>query len=143
MQSLHEHKSSFQVLITCLNSLIESMSFIWDGILSHNFEPMYEKLNNPCLTVLEQGIAKYVWLLILCWLCSPTGKAPAKKTGLKPLKTLNNSTASALRFLWCIETDPSFSKRSWRDDFLSLWIKGRYLSYDKFDYDTSKKVGNS
>ena len=58
-QSLHERKSGFQVLITCLDSLIESISFIWDGILSHNFEPMYDKLSNPWLTVLARGIAKY------------------------------------------------------------------------------------
>ena len=47
LQSLHEHKSGFQVLMTCLNSLIESISFIWDDILSHNFESMYDKLSNP------------------------------------------------------------------------------------------------
>ena len=47
LQSLHEHKSGFQVLMACLNSLIEYISFIWDGILSHNFEPMYDKLSNP------------------------------------------------------------------------------------------------
>ena len=40
LQSLHEHKSGFQVLMICLNLLIESISFIWDGIRSHNFEPM-------------------------------------------------------------------------------------------------------
>ena len=47
LQSWHEHKSGFQVLMTCLNSLTESISFIWDGMLSHNFEPMYDKLSNP------------------------------------------------------------------------------------------------
>ena len=47
LQSLHEHKSGFQVLMTCLNSLIESISFIWNGILFRNFEPMYDKLSNP------------------------------------------------------------------------------------------------
>ena len=55
---MHEHKSGFEVLMTCLNSLIKSISFIWDGILSHNFEPMYDKLSNPWFTVLAQGIAK-------------------------------------------------------------------------------------
>ena len=84
------------------------------------YEPMYDKLSNPWLTVLAQGIAKYEWFLILYWLCCLTGKASAKITGLNPLKTLNNSTASVLRFLWCIETDSSFSKRSSKDDFLSL-----------------------
>ena len=39
--------------------------------------------------------------------CRLTGKASAKITGFNPLKTLNNS-ASVLRFLWSIETDPSF-----------------------------------
>ena len=58
LQSRHECKSGFQVLMTRLNSLIECISFIWDGILSHSFETMYDKLSNP-LTVLEQGIAKY------------------------------------------------------------------------------------
>ena len=56
---LHERKSGFQVLMTCLDSLMESISFIWDGILSHNFEPMYDKLPNPWLTDLARGIAKY------------------------------------------------------------------------------------
>ena len=36
--------------MTCLNSLIEFIFFIWDGILSHNFEPRYGKLSNPWLT---------------------------------------------------------------------------------------------
>ena len=57
LQSLNEHKSGFQLLMTCLNSLMESISFIWDGILLHNFEPMYDKPSNPWLTVLERGIA--------------------------------------------------------------------------------------
>ena len=48
-----------------LNSLIDSISFIWDGILSHNFEPMYDNLSNPWLTILARGIAKYEWFLIL------------------------------------------------------------------------------
>ena len=47
LQSLHEHKSGFHVLMTCFNSLIEPIPFIWDGIPSHNFEPMYDKLSNP------------------------------------------------------------------------------------------------
>ena len=111
---LHEHKSGFQVLMTCLNSVI---SFIWDGILSHNFESMYDKLSNPWLTVLARSIAQYELFLILYWLCCLTGKVSSKITGLKPLKTLNNSTASVLRFLWCIETDPSFSKRSLKHVF--------------------------
>ena len=49
----------FQLLITCLNSLIESVSFLRDGMLSHNFEPMYDKHSNPWLTVLARGTAKY------------------------------------------------------------------------------------
>ena len=63
LQSLHERKSGFQVLITCLNSLIES--FVWNGTLSHNFEPMYGKLCKLWLTGLTQGIAKYeIWVIL-------------------------------------------------------------------------------
>ena len=133
MQSLHEYKSDFQVLMACLNSLIEFISFILDGILSHNFEPMNDKLSNPCLTVLARGIAKYEEFVILYWLCCLTGKASAKITGPKPFKTLNNSTASVLRFLWCMETDPSFCKRSLKDDFCHKFnediVHGDDLSY--------------
>ena len=32
---------------------------IWDGILSHIFEGIYDKFSNPWLTVFVQGIAKY------------------------------------------------------------------------------------
>ena len=39
--------ADFKYPMTCLNSLIESVSFTWDGILYHNFEPMYDKLSNP------------------------------------------------------------------------------------------------
>ena len=41
------HKSSFQRLITSSNLLTESVSFVWDGILFHTFERMYDKLSNP------------------------------------------------------------------------------------------------
>ena len=41
------HKSSFQRLITSSNLLTESVSFVWDGILFHKFERMYDKLSNP------------------------------------------------------------------------------------------------
>ena len=83
------------------------------------------------------------------WLCCYTGKASAKITGPKPLETSNNSTASVLRFLWFIETDPSFSKRSLKMISCHYKLNGHIFHgddlsyYYQFDYDTSKQVGSS
>ena len=57
----------FLVLVTSLDSLIKSISFIWDGIISHDFEPLYEKCSNSSLTVLALGLANYEKFLILSY----------------------------------------------------------------------------
>ena len=47
LQSVHDNKSGFQVLITCLNPLTESINFLCISILSRNFKPNYDKLSSP------------------------------------------------------------------------------------------------
>ena len=120
--------SGFQVLMTCLNSLTEYVSFIWDGILSHNL--------NLCLTNFlihnwPFWHDAYIWVIPHIVLYFLSYRKSFRKNNW-PLNTLNNSTVSVLRFLWGIETDQSFSKRSLKDDFLSLWIKRRHLSWRRF-----------
>ena len=40
---VNKHKSLAQIRSPSLNSLIESILFLWDDIPCHNFEPIYDK----------------------------------------------------------------------------------------------------
>ena len=74
----------------------------------------------------ENWVIPHIVLTLLSY-----GKSFSKNNWTLAFKNLKQFTASALRFL-CIETDPSFSKTSLKDDFLSLLIKRRHLSWRRF-----------
>ena len=78
--------------------------------------------------------ASHPIFVVLYWLCCLTGKASAKITGLKLLRNLNNSTASVARFLWYIETDPSFYKRSSKDYFCHYKLNEDIFHGDNLSY---------
>ena len=127
----------------------ESIFFKCDGIISHNLGPRYLRVLKPWFTAFIFGIINCHLFLKFYSSASLKGKRSFKISGEIPRCTLDISIARLLRFLWCIETDLSLSKRFTKDEFLSLYIKLRRFSCILFilfflcDYDTSKSKDNN
>ena len=145
LQSRHGHDSDFDGMFKVFK---EYISFKCDGIVSHILDPRYLRLSKPWFTVFTFGIINCDLFLKLFWSACVKGKRSFKSSGEIPQCTLYISIARRLRFLWCIETDSSLSKRFSKDEFWSLCITWRHLSciifyYFFCDYDITKSKDNN
>ena len=109
-----------------------------DGIVSQILSPRYKlksqvksylRLSEPWFTVFTFGIINCDLFLKLYWSACLKEKRSCKISSEIPRCTLYILIPRILRFLWCMEKDLPLRKRLSEDDFLSLYIKRRHLSY--------------
>ena len=143
MQSRHGHDSGFHFLMAFLKFFKESISFKCHGILSHILGPRCLRLSKPWFTVFTCGIINCDLFLKLCWSACLKRKRSFEISGEIPRCTLHISIARVLRFLWCIETDLSLSKRFLKDHFFVIIHVFYLFYYFLCDHDTFKSKDNN
>ena len=123
LHSRHRHDSRLHSLMAFIKFLKESISFKYDGIVSHVLGPRYPRFSRPWFTVFTFGIINCDLFLKLYWSACLKRKRSIKIYGEILRCTLYISISRLLRFLWCIETDLPLPKSLSKDYFLSLYIK--------------------
>ena len=122
LQNRHGHDSCFQSLMVFLKFFKEFISFKWDGIVSVILGLRYLRLSKPWFTVLKFGMINCELFLKLYRSAGLKGKRPFQVAGEIPRCALYISIARLHRFLWCIETFLSLSKRFSKDDLIFVLI---------------------
>ena len=106
--------------------------FISLGTISQIFGPKWESDSVPCKTVWTDREEKVDLLLMLYTVMLFSLKHSLTSFGDKPLTNFYSSVARTCIFLWCTDTELSISKRSVKEDVLSLHIIRIHLSRNLF-----------
>ena len=120
LQRRQRHDSGFHSLISIFKLSIDSLFLKSFGRLSNIFGPKNLILSKPLFIDLTVRIIKSLWFLRKYYPWSFSWKTSCMIPGDVFVYTLNTWIASACLFLWCIETDLSFTRNPSKDEHLSL-----------------------
>ena len=131
LQSLQGHFSGDHFLIAFLNDARFPLSVSSFDTKSHIIGPKNDTISAVVYGAYFWSIKLRKFPYVIC-LFTLSLKISFIRTGDKPLLTLNISITKICRFLWCKDTELSFSNYLMNDDCLSLYIILKHLSWSRF-----------